>query len=159
MNPSIRSILHPTDFSPRRYEAYAHALRLALATKSKFYILHALESEVGERLEPPQARLRRLLVQWGVLNQMNSITVNEQKLGLEIENFTFRQGYTPAEEIVHFLNQHACDLVVLATHHGGRASIACSRTRSRKPCSADPEPLRSFLRMEAADSSIRSRAG
>jgi nucleotide-binding universal stress UspA family protein len=90
-----------------------------LATKSKFYILHALESEVGERLEPPQARLRRLLVQWGVLNQMNSITVNDQKLGLEIENFTFRQGYTPAEEIVHFLNQHACDLVVLATEDGG----------------------------------------
>ena len=118
MNPSIRSILHPTDFSPRRYEAYAHALRLALATKSKLYILHVLESKVGERLECPQVKLHRLLLQWGILNQMDSISAIEQKLGLEIETFTLRQGYTPADEIVHFLNQHACDLVVLATHHG-----------------------------------------
>jgi nucleotide-binding universal stress UspA family protein len=131
VNSSIRSILHPTDFSPRSYEAYSHALRLALATKSKLYILHVLGTEVGERLECPQVKLHRLLQQWGILNQMDSISAIEQKLGLEIENFTFRQGYTPAEEIVHFLNQHACDLVVLATRHGGRASIACSRTRLR----------------------------
>jgi len=118
VNPSIRSILHPTDFSSRSYEAYAHALRLALATKSKLYILHVLESKVGERLECPQVKLHRLLLQWGILNQMDSISAIEQKLGLEIETFTLRQGYTPADEIVHFLNQHACDLVVLATHHG-----------------------------------------
>jgi nucleotide-binding universal stress UspA family protein len=91
-------------------------LRLALATKSKLYILHVLESEVGEGWESPQVRLRRLLAQWGVLNEMDSSALIEQKLGLEIENFTFRRGQTPADEIVHFLNQHACDLVVLATH-------------------------------------------
>jgi nucleotide-binding universal stress UspA family protein len=119
VNPSIRSILHPTDFSAWSYEAYAHALRLALATKSKLYILHVLESEVGECWESPQVRLHRLLVQWGILNQMDSIAVIEQKLGFEIENFTFRQGYTPADEIVHFLNQHTCDLIVLATEDGG----------------------------------------
>jgi nucleotide-binding universal stress UspA family protein len=78
--------------------------------------LHVLESEVGEGWEFPQARLRRLLLQWGVLNQIDSVALIEQKLGIEIENFTFRRGHTPADEIVHFLNQHACDLVVLATH-------------------------------------------
>jgi nucleotide-binding universal stress UspA family protein len=116
MPPSIRSILHPTDFSPHSYEAYAHALRLALATKSKLYVVHVLETEVGEGWEPPQMRLSRLLVQWGLIEKTHPIGAIEQKLGIEIENFAFRRGDTPADEIVHFLNRHACDLVMLATH-------------------------------------------
>jgi nucleotide-binding universal stress UspA family protein len=104
-----------------------------------------LESEVEERLECPQIKLHRLLLQWGILNQMDSISAIEQKLWLEIESFTLRQGYTPADEIVHFLNQHVCDLVVLATHHGGGGPRSLAQELGRgKRAQAIPPTL--FLR-------------
>jgi hypothetical protein len=36
----LRSVVHPTDFSPAGLDAFTHALRLAVAAKSHFYILH-----------------------------------------------------------------------------------------------------------------------
>ena len=118
---AIRSILHPTDLSPFSLVAFAHALRIALATRSRLCILHVLQDNVGEGWESPDVRLRRLLVRWGFLEKTDPLWAAETKLGLEIEKFAFDHSQTPAKEILHFLNQHACDLIVLATH--GRDGI------------------------------------
>ena len=61
---SIRSILHPTDFSELSGVAFAHALRIALATRSRLHLLHVSEHDTGEALAFPHAR--RLLAQWGL---------------------------------------------------------------------------------------------
>src|SRR5215469_2990726 len=37
---AIRSIVHPTDFSDLSAAAFAHALRIALAARSKLHLLH-----------------------------------------------------------------------------------------------------------------------
>lgn len=116
MNSSIRSIVHPTDFSPSSVGAFAHALRVAMAAKSKLYVLHVLQDEIGEGWEFPEVRLRRLLVQWNLINEHDPLGAIDIKLGLQIENVTFHRGKTPTDEIASFLNQHVCDLVVLATH-------------------------------------------
>ena len=116
MDSSIRSIVHPTDLSPVSISAFAHALRIALAARSKLYLLHVLQDQLGEGWESPHARLRRLLVQWGLLKESDPLSTIETKLGLNIENVTFHRGQAPTDEILHFVHHHACDLVVLATH-------------------------------------------
>ena len=122
MNNSIRSIVHPTDFSPRSTAAFAHALRIALATKCKLNVVHILQDDAGEGWESPHARLRRLLVQWDLLGEHDALSAIDTKVGLNIENVVLHRGKTPTDEITHFLNQRVCDLVVLATH--GRDGLA-----------------------------------
>jgi nucleotide-binding universal stress UspA family protein len=50
------------------------------------------------------------------LEHKDPLAAIDAKLGLQIKNIALRRGQTPAYEITHFLNQHVCDLVVLATH-------------------------------------------
>ena len=40
MSASLQSIVHPTDFSDLSADAFVHALRIALAAKTKLYLLH-----------------------------------------------------------------------------------------------------------------------
>ena len=122
MNSSIHSIVHPTDLSPSSASAFAHALRVAMAAKSKLYVLHVLQDDPGEGWESPDGRLRRLLVQWHLLHENDPSGEIDTKLGLQIENVMFRRRQSPKDEIAHFLNQHACDLVVLAAHGRDRPS-------------------------------------
>ena len=53
MNPSIRSIVHPTDFSDLSAAAFAHALRIALATRSKLHLVHVSQYDAHEALAFP----------------------------------------------------------------------------------------------------------
>ena len=55
----LRSIVHPTDFSPAGLDAFAHALRLAVAAKSHFYILH-IAGETEHAAPRTLASFRRL---------------------------------------------------------------------------------------------------
>src|SRR5215831_11721047 len=69
MNSSIRSIVHPTDFSDLSTAAFAHALRIALAAKSKLHLLHVSQYDAHETLAFPHAQA--LLVQWGLTQEGN----------------------------------------------------------------------------------------
>ena len=63
----IESIIHPTDFSAAGLDAFAHALRLAVAAKSVFYIVHIeREKHVDEWEDFPRAR--QLLAAWGMIS-------------------------------------------------------------------------------------------
>lgn len=112
MNSSIRTIFHPTDFSDLSGVAFAHALRIALAARSKLQLLHIVQHDAGVALAFPN--VRRLLVQWGLLEEDDPPSEALTKLGLEVDNINLN-GQDPAQGIARFLREHPSDLVVIAT--------------------------------------------
>ena len=53
----LQSIVHPPDFSPAGLDAFVHALRLAVAAKGHFYILHIEgETERADWVRFPRVR-------------------------------------------------------------------------------------------------------
>jgi nucleotide-binding universal stress UspA family protein len=113
MTTAIRSIVHPTDFSDLSGAALAHALRIALAAKSKLHLLHIIQHDADGALAFPH--VRRLLAQWGLSEEDDPPWVVSTNLGLEVDNISFK-WQDPAQGIVGFLSEHSSDLVVLATH-------------------------------------------
>src|SRR5262244_1924562 len=116
---SIRSIVHPTDFSDLSAAAFAHALRIALAARSKLHLLHVSQYDTAEALAFPHAR--RLLAQWGLSDEDDPPWMIASKLGIEVDNISIKLQ-EPTQAIVDFLSEHGSDLVVLATH--GRDGVA-----------------------------------
>jgi nucleotide-binding universal stress UspA family protein len=115
----IRSIVHPTDFSDLSGVAFAHALRIALATRSKLHLLHISQQGTGGALAFPHAR--RLLAQWGLSDAEDPPWAIAEKLGIEVHNSSIK-WQEPVPAILGFLREHDCDLIVLATH--GRDGLA-----------------------------------
>jgi nucleotide-binding universal stress UspA family protein len=116
---SIRSIVHPTDFSDLSAAAFAHALRIALAARSKLHLLHVSQYDAAEALAFPHAR--RLLAQWGLSDEDDPPWMIASKLGIEVDNISIKLQ-EPTQAIVDFLSEHGSDLVVLATH--GRDGVS-----------------------------------
>ena len=116
---AIRSIVHPTDFSDLSAAAFAHALRIALAARSKLHLLHVSQYDANEALAFPHAQ--RLLAQWGLSHEDDPPWTIASKLGIEVENIRIKLQ-EPSQAIVDFLGEHESDLVVLATH--GRDGVA-----------------------------------
>jgi nucleotide-binding universal stress UspA family protein len=110
---SLRSIVHPTDFSDLSAAAFAHALRIALAARSKLHLVHVSQYDAGEALAFPHAR--NLLVQWGFTQPDDPPWVIASRLGIEVDNIRLALQ-EPTRAIVDFLHEDASDLVVLATH-------------------------------------------
>src|SRR5919198_55940 len=116
---SIRSIVHPTDFSDLSAAAFAHALRIALAARCRLHLLHVSQYDAAEALAFPHAQ--RLLAQWGLSADDDPPWVIASKLGIEVDNIRLKLQ-EPTRAIVDFLNKNDSDLLVLATH--GRDGIA-----------------------------------
>jgi hypothetical protein len=76
----IRYIAHPTDFSPASNLAFAHALHLALDTKSKLSLLHVNEEGPDEWTSFPH--VRETLVRWGLLEGMGPQEELATRLGI-----------------------------------------------------------------------------
>jgi nucleotide-binding universal stress UspA family protein len=116
---AIRSIVHPTDFSQVSATAFAHALRIALAGRSKLHLLHVSQYDAAETLAFPHAR--SLLAQWGLSDEDDPPWVVAGKLGIEVENIRLKLQ-EPMRAIVDFLSEDGSDLVVIATH--GRDGVS-----------------------------------
>jgi nucleotide-binding universal stress UspA family protein len=111
---SIQTIAHATDFSEASAGALAHALRLALATKSRLLLLH-----VGERgndeawLHFPH--MRQILARWGLMDANEPPSQIELKLGVQIRKVEIKHR-DPTDGLFTFVLSHRPDLMVLATH-------------------------------------------
>ena len=128
---NIRTILHPTDFSPLAYHAFDVANALAADYKARLVLLHVHEPPipVGELVpsEPPDIR-EYLLRDLQELKPAPGVDVEYR---LEVGSI--------AEGILCAAAETKCDLIVLGTHgrHGlGRVlmgSVAESVLR-KAPC-------------------------
>jgi len=117
MSSAIQSIVHPTDFSDLSHHAFAHALRVAVAAKSRLHLLHVTEGE-ETKAEGVFPRVHPVLKQWGLAEENETAPAIITRLGLRVSDVKI-DGPTPVRGILQFLDQHACDLVVLATHGRG----------------------------------------
>ena len=111
---AFSSILHPTDFSVSSHAAFEHALKIAVANRSRFNISH-VEKEKADGpawIEFPQ--IRETLEGWGVLPEGSSRRDVGDKLGVHVKKVD-RISKTPLEAIVGFLEREHADLIVLST--------------------------------------------
>ncbi len=113
MASTIESIAHPTDFSDLSRKAFAHALRIAVAARSRLHLLHVGHGDAQGADTFPN--VQSTLARWGLIEGQEGAAALSAKLGILVSNVAV-DGLDPARGIVGFLDQHASDLVVLATH-------------------------------------------
>ena len=116
MPNGFQTIVHPTVFSDASANAFAHALRIVLATRGKLYLVHVADSDSFDDGFP---HVRHALGLWNLMNEeeppaaVGKLGIKVSKVGLESE--------TPLSGLSNFLDEHPTDLLVIATH--GRDGI------------------------------------
>jgi nucleotide-binding universal stress UspA family protein len=155
----FKAILHPTDFSHLSGLAFAHALRIALASKAKLHLIHVTPQEPDIALAFPHAR--RLLAQWGFCDDADTPSTIERKLGVSVYNTRIRSR-EPVQPILQVLRDSHFDLVVLATQGGKgiarwlKGSVAELIARhARTPTLFVAPGTRPFIRQVTGDIQIR----
>ena len=117
-NPILDSILHPTDFTEGSRVAFHHALKAALLAQSKLTLFHVSPDEDEEWADFPG--VRDTLERWGLL-PAGSPRAAVPQIGIDVRK-VIAQHTNPVKAVLRYLDAHAADLIVLATHqHEGRA--------------------------------------
>jgi nucleotide-binding universal stress UspA family protein len=117
MRRSFQTIVHPTDFSDASAVAFAHALRIVLATKGELFLIHVADSETFDGGFP---HVRQALALWKLMNENDPPTA-VGKLGIKVAKIGLERS-APLSGLLDFLDEHPSDLIVLATH--GRDGLA-----------------------------------
>ena len=110
----IQTVAHATDFAESGTGAFAHALRIALATKSRLFLLHVRKSGSGEAWTS-FPHVRELLSKWGLMEAHAPPAQIEAKLGIKITKVEIQHD-DPTNGLFEFVLGHRPDLMVLATH-------------------------------------------
>lgn len=112
-------ILHPTDFTRSSFEAFQHALKLALCARSELRLLHV--KTAGEHTEWRDfPGVREQLIGWGLLPP-DASRQDVLELGLRPVKWVL-EGRDTVGNILDEVERHQVDLLVLATH--GRSGLA-----------------------------------
>jgi nucleotide-binding universal stress UspA family protein len=110
---TLRSIVHPTDFSDASAEAFAHALRIALTAKCALTLVHvATGRDRPEWTSFPH--IRAALSGWGLASEHDTPSAIAAKLGVRIAKVELEPQPATAG-IQRFLDENPADLIVLAT--------------------------------------------
>ena len=113
MEPFAPGILHPTDFSEASRVAFAHALAIALARKSKLTLINASEDMPTVEDWQRFPSVRGTLEDWGLLETGSSRADVFEKLAIKVKKVTVDDS--PVDAITEYLREHPNDLMVLAT--------------------------------------------
>ncbi len=111
--PILDNVLHPSDFSEASQVAFAHALKAALLAKSRLTLLHVSEGASTEWENFPG--VRETVERWGLLPK-GSPKSAVPALGIDVQK-VIEHHRDPAKSVLHYLEVHGADLIVLATHH------------------------------------------
>ena len=112
-NAIVKSIIHPTDFSPASTDAFVHAMRIALAARSELHLLH---------IDPPDRpssfdnfpHVRTLLSAWGLMHENDPRADVSRRFGVDITKCDIADP-EPVEAVVDYIEDHPGQLVVLGT--------------------------------------------
>lgn len=109
-------VVHPTDFTAGGDVAFAHALRIALAARGHFYLVHAERLEAGDEADwAAFPGVRSTLTRWGLLNADAAPSDVAERLGLKVTKSDIPDR-DPTDAILRFTEANRSDLLVLATH-------------------------------------------
>jgi nucleotide-binding universal stress UspA family protein len=111
---AFSSILHPTDLSTTSHSAFEHALKIAVANRSRFSIAHVDKDkdDVPAWVEFPQ--IRETLERWKLLSEGSPRQAVAEQLGVHVKKVD-RISKKPLESIVGFVETDHTDLIVLST--------------------------------------------
>lgn len=159
--PFIKSILHPTDFSPASEKAFAHALAIALLRQTEFTILNVGNNQSDDTRWKQFPAVRKTLERWGLLEKGSPREAVFEQLGVKIRK-SVSSGITARSAILNYLESDPVDLVVLAT--GGREGLPRWLSRSKAEAIAQvsntitlfvPSEAKSFIHLEDGDISLK----
>jgi nucleotide-binding universal stress UspA family protein len=111
----IRAVLHPTDFTTSSELAFAHALKIALAGKTRLDLLHVEARERDELDWTAFPAVRQTLAGWGLLAGDSPPEAVAERLGVRLRKIQVHER-DAVRAILRFLEKHPSDLIVLATH-------------------------------------------
>ena len=117
MQHNYQNIVLPTDFSDASAVAFAHALRIVLATKGTLYLVHVADSNSFDDSFP---HVRSALSLWKLIDEREPPSA-VARLGIKVAKIGLERA-APLRALVRFLQEHPSDLIVLATH--GREGLA-----------------------------------
>jgi nucleotide-binding universal stress UspA family protein len=118
--PFVESVFHPTDLSEASHFAFAHALAVALIRKVPLTILHSGRDFLAEDEWAKFPAVRRTLESWGCLEPGSPRSAVLAQLDVAIKKVNLRRR-DPAAAILDYLEEHATDLIVLASE--GREGV------------------------------------
>ncbi len=109
-------VVHPTDFGAGGEPAFVHALRLALAARGHFYLVHAEELEPGDDADwGAFPGIRSTLTRWGLLAPDADPGEVHERLGLRATKVDIPDD-DPVDGVLRFVDRNRCDFLVVATH-------------------------------------------
>ena len=112
---SIRTILHPTDFSAASEDAFDLACSLAGDYKASVIVLHVL----GPEEESSSAEYgERVAIRKAVMQRLHHLQPPQNSL---VEIFYRLEEGDPAKEILRVADETKCDLLIMGTH--GRTGL------------------------------------
>ena len=117
--PFVRSIVHPTDFSPASERAFAHALAIALLRQTKLTILHVGTKASRDWEQFPA--VRGTLERWGLMPPGSGQEDVFERLGVSVTKIAI-ESHFPALAVIDHLDRQPADLLVVATE--GREGTA-----------------------------------
>jgi nucleotide-binding universal stress UspA family protein len=114
---TTKSIVHPTDLSFASQDAFAHALRIAVATKALLHLLHIEDQETDDPDDWNRfPHVRETLARWGLIAPSASRAEVAETLGLRIVKASVESA-SPVHGVSAYVTRHLCDLIVLMTHN------------------------------------------
>ena len=115
MKQAFKNIIHPTDHAKTGTSAFAHGLKLAVASRGRFTVVHSAEGEIeDEARREAFPGVRDTLASWGLLDLGAPVDSVEASVGVKVRKVDLA-GSATIEGVVAFIDRHEADLVVLGT--------------------------------------------
>ena len=111
---AFSSVFHPTDFSASSHAAFEHALRIAVANRSRFVISHVQTEKSDNPAWTDYPQIRDTLERWALLPKGSSRLDVKESLGIDVKKVE-RISKNPLKAIARFLEAEQTDLIVLST--------------------------------------------
>lgn len=116
----LKTIVHPTDFSPESEGAFVHALGLALLSAAQLVLVNVRSPSTPRSKGTDFPGIRATLERWGLLPAGSKRSDVRDRLGVCVKMVVV-EDQRPAAAIEALLEAESADLVVLATE--GRSGL------------------------------------